>query len=175
MAQRQVHGTWGEFRSANHQVPTPAKNKFALLNQSNTISLYFSLSRLIYCPFTLTPHVGKQYDKPTMSNALTVVRATRSSYVSIYISLSLHSLPHSVAREGRGKGKRRFAPQGVWRSGSHAQEVEPVVWLAEGGQRPPIPRPQQGPSGTRHSRRKDEYHLAEVLYGSTCVACLHNH
>jgi intron-binding protein aquarius len=70
----------------------------------------------------------------------------------------------SWAPEGRGKGKRRFAPQGVWRSSGHGQDAEPVVWLAEGPQRPPIPRPQrQEPAGSgRAGRRKDEFHLAEL-------------
>ena len=73
------------------------------------------------------------------------------------------SLP---GREGRGKGKRRFAPQGVWRSSSHTEDVEPVVWLAEGVQRPPIPQPQQQTAG--RPRRKDEYHLAEVNISQIC-------
>ena len=68
--------------------------------------------------------------------------------------------PLFLAREGRGKGKRRFAPQGVWRSSGHAEDLEPVVWLAEGVQRPPIPQPQQGTAG--RPKRKDEFHLAEV-------------
>lgn len=67
----------------------------------------------------------------------------------------------AVAREGRGKGKRRFAPKGVWRSSSHAEDVEPMVMLPEGVQRPPIPQPQEKMLG--RPKRKDEYHLAEVF------------
>lgn len=66
----------------------------------------------------------------------------------------------AVAREGRGKGKRRFAPKGVWRSSSHAEDVEPMVMLPGGMQRPPIPQPQEE---VGRPKRKDEYHLAEVF------------
>ena len=75
-----------------------------------------------------------------------------------------------LAREGRGKGKRRFAPQGVWRSsGGSGQDVEPMVWLGEGLQRPPIPQPEK--VAPEAKRRKDEYHLAEVCI-CTRVQCM---
>ena len=67
----------------------------------------------------------------------------------------------------RGKGKRRFAAQGSWRSSSHSQgENEAVLWL----HRPPdAPLPSTAPasrsanSGTKHSGLgKDEVHLTQL-------------
>ena len=86
--------------------------------------------------------------------------------ISISTRSSMCTSPRPV-REGRGKGRRRFAPRGVWRSGGRAEEAEPVVLLAEGGQRPPIPQPQLGKAAPR-PRRKDEFHLAEVRVSTCC-------
>ena len=69
--------------------------------------------------------------------------------------------PFPVGRESRGKGKRRFAPQGVWRSGGHMSDAEPVVLLPGTVQRPTIPQPLHEAAGSK-ARRKDEFHLAEV-------------
>ena len=40
-------------------------------------------------------------------------------------------------------------------------DVEPVVWLPEGVQRPPIPEFEQS-SGADKPKRRDEFHLAKV-------------
>lgn len=62
-----------------------------------------------------------------------------------------------------GKGKRRFAPQGVWRSGGGGPDVEPVVWLPRVHQKAPIPLPQEGAEPQlQKPQQKDEYYLAEV-------------
>ena len=71
----------------------------------------------------------------------------------------------SVCIIGRGRGKRRFAPQGVWRSGGAGPDVEPVVWLPGAPKsfpRPPLPPPTQEVSSGGKPRKKDEYHLVEV-------------
>ena len=66
---------------------------------------------------------------------------------------------------GRGKGKRRFAPQGVWRSGGTGPDVEPVVWLPGAPKsfpRPPLPSPSMDTGSGKKPRKKDEFYLAEV-------------
>lgn len=66
---------------------------------------------------------------------------------------------------GRGKGKRRFAPQGVWRSSGTGPDVEPMVWLPgtpKSFPRPPLPSPSMDAPSEKKSRKKDEYYLAEV-------------
>lgn len=77
-----------------------------------------------------------------------------------YLASKIYFWSFAVAREGRGKGKRRFAPKGVWRSSGHVEDVEPMVMLPEGMERPPIPQPQEM---LGRPKRKDEYHLAEVF------------
>ena len=54
MAQRQVHGTWGEFGSANHQVPTLQKIICTVEPERHYLAVLFPISPslLIYCPFT---------------------------------------------------------------------------------------------------------------------------
>ena len=64
----------------------------------------------------------------------------------------------SLFSSGRsGEGEETFCSPG---SVAFQWDLEPVVWLAEGVQRPPIPQPQQGTAG--RPKRKDEFHLAEV-------------
>lgn len=70
-----------------------------------------------------------------------------------------------TAYGSRGKGKRRFAAQGVWRSTHSDPQSDSILWL----QRPtdaPIPSTKPvkgGPLSKRHSGGgKDEVHLSEM-------------
>lgn len=89
---------------------------------------------------------------------------------------SAHTVNFAGGRGGRGKGKRRFAPQGVWRSQSYTggTDAEPLVWLPRPSQEVPLPLPRASPQVPAHRRRtRNEYYLAEV---SGChhvyVACV---
>ena len=85
-------------------------------------------------------------------------------FFRIYFSLAGYKLVvFHPGRGGAGKGKRRFAPQGVWRSGGVGADVDPVVWLPRPGpaHRVPLPPPQHGPQ-PKKPRQKDEFYLAEV-------------
>ena len=93
--------------------------------------------------------------------------------MSSLVDISSRDTHAAAGRESRGKGKRKFAARGSWRSGGPGESGgEPLVLL----QRPagaPIPAPEskQQPAAEqgRPWRRRDEYKIAEVC---VCVrAC----
>ncbi|KAL5463485.1 hypothetical protein EMCRGX_G032381 [Ephydatia muelleri] len=66
-----------------------------------------------------------------------------------------------------GKGKRRFAPQGAWRSSSSGEDADPVVWLPpdQHGERPHIPTAEAGASilaAAKKPKHKNQLYLAEL-------------
>lgn len=77
-------------------------------------------------------------------------------FFRIYFSLAGYKLVvFHPGRGGAGKGKRRFAPQGVWRSGGVGADVDPVVWLPRPGpaHRVPLPLPSTALSLRSRGRR----------------------
>ena len=64
----------------------------------------------------------------------------------------------------RGKGKRRFAAQGSWRSSHPQGESESVLWLHRPPDAPlPSTVPASGPISRKQSGRgKDEVHLTQL-------------
>ena len=66
----------------------------------------------------------------------------------------------------RGKGKRRFAAQGSWRTTNQPGEGDSVMWLHRPADAPiPAIKPLMShpPSGVRHgARSKDEVHLSQL-------------
>lgn len=93
---------------------------------------------------------------------------SRSAYICHITSLHglairclrIHDmLAHFVQNPLFSDTRRKFAGRGSWRRGAaQAPDVDPVVWLPPAG----VPIPPTKPTKAGGSRRKDEYHLAEL-------------
>ena len=73
---------------------------------------------------------------------------------------------NTVGSGGRGKGKRRFAPQGLWRKSSGLYQDEGYFPILQRPHNIPFPPPplMAGKGEDRKSRSMDEYYLVDKAW-----------